>query len=403
MEKTMRNVLTAAVVGLAAAGILGVEGEGMVFLQSQPPGARVFLDDEAAPRGETPKVLVSVKAGAHRARFVLDGHNEEVKGFDVPKDAAVTIRAELRAKPAMLRIHVVPDKAKLYVDGAPVEAGRATQLAPGDHTVRAEYGGHEPWERTVTVRPGRTVPVDIRLREIREEPAGAPEPEHKVAEKPQEETPAAEDTADEGEEAEGVPRFIDVSCWVCEGTGHIQTMGCPDCGAKGFQGFFPCQTCTRTGRVPAVCSLCRGAGVVSKGGKQIECPRCKGEGKPVCPYCKGTGKVPQRNPASYKGKTKPCPQCDATGRIIRIKCSFCGGTGQERTVGGGRGRWGRGLQIPCFYCKGEGVAPPPCLKCQGTGLVGPNNNRVMCPMCYGTGQRVIACPVCKGRSWIPAR
>lgn len=402
MKKVMIIMLAAAATAAAA------EGDGMLFLQSKPGGAKVFLDDEAAPRGDTPKVLVSIEAGRHRVRFVLDGYEEQVKAFEVSKGAATTVCVELEVKPATLNIIARPAAAQVFVDDKPVELGKPLVLEGGDYRIRAEYAGYQTWERTIAVLPGKVRSVDIHLQKVPE--AATAEASATSAEVPAEagreggEKKEPEHAAEtgEGDEGDKVPKFIDVDCWVCQGTGCIQTMGCLACGGKGFEGFFPCRECDRTGRVPAVCPYCQGAGTLVKGGKQMECPKCNGKGKPICPRCKGTGKITRPNPAAYKGETKACAQCDGTGRVIRQRCSFCSGTGEERSAPA-RGRWGRGVRIPCYYCKGEGVAPPFCPKCQGTGLVGPDNNRMICPSCAGTGQREVPCPYCKGGGWVPAR
>jgi hypothetical protein len=65
-----------------------------------------------------------------------------------------------------LELIVEPSGARVEVAGGlepdPNAAHRYT-LAPGEHPVRISAPGHEPVERTVTVRPGEVTRVDLRL------------------------------------------------------------------------------------------------------------------------------------------------------------------------------------------------------------------------------------------------
>jgi len=394
-----RILALAAVAGLLPAVCAAAEGKGLVFLLSRPAGAEVYLDGEAAPRGDTPRVLLGVAAGRHKALFRLTGYREEVREFEVKPDEAVTVRVELEARPAGLRVVVEPAGARVFLDGKEIPAGETAELPPGDHKVRVEREGYEPWETAVHLLPGRTRTLEVRLRKKPELPPAASSSPAVPAGRASTRAPEKKEEKPAAKPPAKVPKFIEVDCWVCGGTGHLQTMPCQACGGKGWIGFRPCQECNRTGRVEAVCPFCGGEGTINRGGRQVECPKCGGTGKPICPRCQGTGKLKRLNPAAYKGATRPCPRCDGTGRVIHQKCPICGGTGISRSFGGGR--WGTRFNIPCYYCKGKGEGPPPCPRCQGTGLVGPDKNRVICPLCFGTGQREVPCPFCKGQGWVP--
>lgn len=68
--------------------------------------------------------------------------------------------------------------------------------------------------------------------------------------------------------------------------------------------------------------------------KYVPCPHCNGSGAEgdayeTCPDCKGTGRV-IRTQQSFFGMMRsevPCPRCSGEGKIIKNRCSHCGGDG----------------------------------------------------------------------------
>ncbi len=78
--------------------------------------------------------------------------------------------------------------------------------------------------------------------------------------------------------------------------------------------------------------------------KQSACPDCDGtgaeegaDGLAMCPQCDGVGEVRQvsRTVFGQVVNVQPCPACSGSGRVIKNKCSTCGGEGrtkQEETI-----------------------------------------------------------------------
>ena len=75
-----------------------------------------------------------------------------------------------------------------------------------------------------------------------------------------------------------------------------------------------------------------------KANKLSKCEHCQGTGAKdgtelsTCPDCHGTGQVrfTQNSLFGQVMSTGPCKTCNATGKIVKTKCSFCSGKGTVR-------------------------------------------------------------------------
>lgn len=75
---------------------------------------------------------------------------------------------------AWLALEVEPADATIVVDGVEERSGsplRVGPLDPGKHTVEIRAPGHEPVERTITLRAGKTEPLRVELRRKARAPA----------------------------------------------------------------------------------------------------------------------------------------------------------------------------------------------------------------------------------------
>jgi len=165
-----RRLLIAAAVALVALGGGGYYAfrafqqpaqvpMGALSVQTNPPGAAVFVDGEA--HGNTP-ARISLKAGAH----IL-----ELRGRGVPRSIPVTITAgaeasqylELPQTPVLgsLLVQSEPAGAQVFVDG--VDHGKApatvSELKPGEHEVVLQAGAGAPVHQKVVIEAGVTASV----------------------------------------------------------------------------------------------------------------------------------------------------------------------------------------------------------------------------------------------------
>jgi len=375
----------------------------MVMMQSDPAGAKVFVDGGADPKGTSP-CAVDVTVGEHKAKFVLDGYQPEEKTFTAKPTGGVTVKVTLKPLRALLSVKTVPSRAVVYVDGA--EKGKTpvlgTSLDPGDHEVRMDLAGYASVTQTVSVQLGEHKVLDIKLEKSSEPPPPPPAPKETPgsASAGQTADSTAAGTPDKPADASAPakpPKVVQVPCWICEGSGLLQSMGCPKCSGKGYDGINPCPNCAGSRRVPLTCRACGGTGKIVGEGREGVCAACGGKGAPACPYCKATGKVPRANPEAYNGPTQTCPSCTGSGRDMHSKCKICGTKGTMTVSSAG---WFS--IVRCYYCRGASEVPPFCTRCQGTGVIGTGQNAACCMQCCGTGQAGTICAYCQGNGWIPA-
>jgi len=89
----------------------GVEGSGILLVESEPGGASVYVDGRLA--GETPLTLRAIAAGVHRVRVLRLGYLENSRIVTIKADTPATVRVRLTSpasqapNPAALRIVVL--------------------------------------------------------------------------------------------------------------------------------------------------------------------------------------------------------------------------------------------------------------------------------------------------------
>ena len=163
-EKTFETEVVAdSTVEIPVAKLQKVFG-GMV-VRSDPPGAEVYVDQEATSRGTTPRRLV-LTPGGHILLLRMEGHAEERKRLAVVADRTDTL--EFVLAPLLGRLHVTSpiSGATVYLDGERVGKTPSCDipdLLPSEHRVRVEHEGYDPWERSVLVRAGEDSTMAVTL------------------------------------------------------------------------------------------------------------------------------------------------------------------------------------------------------------------------------------------------
>lgn len=158
--------------GLVFAQSVSAQRQIPVNIQSNPPGASVFLDSTSGTTlGVTPLANVRVAAGAHTLIFRLSNYEEARMAVTVARRRE-TFRAELRAL-GSLEVSAGNDAARgaaVTVDGQAVGGGvlqsvplRVDNLPPGRHQISATREGHNPFQQWVDVQGGQVVRATIML------------------------------------------------------------------------------------------------------------------------------------------------------------------------------------------------------------------------------------------------
>ncbi len=125
---------------------------------SEPSGAAVELD--GVESGRTPLVLPEVSGGRHEVRVLLSGHQPYAWDVVLVPGESNTLHAPLvptASARASMQVVSDPPGASVLVDGRPTGRTAPTllqDLDPGEHKLRLELAGHEPWEGTVRLAAG---------------------------------------------------------------------------------------------------------------------------------------------------------------------------------------------------------------------------------------------------------
>ncbi len=124
-----------ALAGVTAGGAVQAAGEGIVFVASEPSGARIFLDGQ--PRDETtPATLSEVPAGMHIVRVTSDSLVAEEQ-ITVVRDEVVRVNLDLQPITGSLFIDSDPPQAEVYLGTAKlgVTPYLVKNLRPGEYVV----------------------------------------------------------------------------------------------------------------------------------------------------------------------------------------------------------------------------------------------------------------------------
>lgn len=136
--------------------------DGRLAIASEPPGAAVTIDGEAA--GETP-VERAVPGGRYAVAVTRDGFEPIEDVIDITRDAPVAERRyRLQPVSATLSVNVSPAGGELLLDGRRIEPGRDHDVASGrDLTLTYVRPGWRGARETVRLAPGERREVTLRL------------------------------------------------------------------------------------------------------------------------------------------------------------------------------------------------------------------------------------------------
>lgn len=122
-------------------------------ITSEPAGAEIRIDRRDLPvRGATPIVL-AVDPGEHTLFLTREGFQEGTTRATATVGQSGAVNLALVARPVSVQF-IAPGGGTLTLDGEPIEAGHAIDVAPGTHTVQLALAGAPPIVRTFEVQPG---------------------------------------------------------------------------------------------------------------------------------------------------------------------------------------------------------------------------------------------------------
>lgn len=137
-----------------------IQSQGSLYVTSIPSNAMIYLD--AGYKGRTPLMLSGISSGSHMIELDLSGYYDWKSSVSVPVGGTYTVNANLIAIPSSttgwIYLTSSPAGATVYLDGT--LSGQTAQngvlkidnIRAGDHTIRVEKAGYQPFTATVTVQ-----------------------------------------------------------------------------------------------------------------------------------------------------------------------------------------------------------------------------------------------------------
>jgi TonB family protein len=153
---------------------------GTLLVESEPSGALVSVNGEQ--RGETPLRLADLALGTYEVSVERSGFETQARAVTLSEGAADGAVRFVLARPAPLQgeadVVSTPSGASVSVDGRPVGRTPITglQLKAGKRRFEVTLEGHETWTDTVSVAPGETSRVEVRLNALARPVEPTPEP-----------------------------------------------------------------------------------------------------------------------------------------------------------------------------------------------------------------------------------
>lgn len=137
-------------------------GFGTLHLESDPAGAKVFVDGNAAGTTREALSVEHLREGNHKVTFVMEGYEPYEVDIAVLHKDVTPHNAVLKPLPGSIEL-TVPRNAAVWVDGERRGAGPQTfaNLSPGEHRVRVL-----DVERTVKVEPGKAAGAAFTLEDL---------------------------------------------------------------------------------------------------------------------------------------------------------------------------------------------------------------------------------------------
>lgn len=146
-------------------------GTGSIGVESDPPGAEIFVDGE--PTGLlTAATVPALAVGTHTVQLRRDGFEPWSQAVVVRPDRHFPFTALLspaRRNLGKLNVQSHPPRALIGVDG--VSTRKVTPdclpgVPAGNHTLELSLAGYQPWTGTVMVDEGRTRDLLVTMRRL---------------------------------------------------------------------------------------------------------------------------------------------------------------------------------------------------------------------------------------------
>ncbi len=139
---------------------------GYLSMDSEPPGARVYLDDTTS-LGQTPLVRVPVPVGEHRYELTAEGYKPLTASITVEEDYQYHKVHALEHNDATLEVFSIPTNAQIWLNNQlqPARTPTRLQLPPGVYTVAVHLDGYIQKEQTISLKGSDTNRIELTMLE----------------------------------------------------------------------------------------------------------------------------------------------------------------------------------------------------------------------------------------------
>ena len=144
---------------------------GSLFILTEPPGAKVYLDN--ITKGQTPLDIMNLPVKDYIIKVELDDYQKIERRISVQYGENTTQKYNLEPLPGKLSLFTTPPSANININGKNYKSGSngiaSIELPVGRYNLKITKKGYESMRREVFIRPNDLGTLDINLKRL---PAG---------------------------------------------------------------------------------------------------------------------------------------------------------------------------------------------------------------------------------------
>jgi serine/threonine protein kinase len=166
MAVTLIALIVAAVFVLFT--LSGQPATPTLVVKSTPTDVTISVDEQILHQGATPFTTAALQPGRHQIKVSANGYESRIRDITLEPGRELVFEVELQGgrtdESTALEVDSVPRGARVKVDGVALSDDvtplTLRPIAPGDHEIRVEKDGYQPWVGQVTASAGKTARIE---------------------------------------------------------------------------------------------------------------------------------------------------------------------------------------------------------------------------------------------------
>lgn len=134
-------------------------------LVTDPPKTQIYLDGRLLHDSGTPVELRNLEPGEHWLVVSAPNYHREKRQLNLVRGEQLRLKIKLKSQVAKTRLVVEtrPGGATVFLDGKKIDQSplRIPDVEPGEHALRIEKDGYQPWAGRITLVQGRENQVPL--------------------------------------------------------------------------------------------------------------------------------------------------------------------------------------------------------------------------------------------------